>query len=333
MVTILGAGNGGIALACYFEQKGINATVWNRGIDRIKKIIENNNIIEIDDYELSKNYRIKITNVTLDLEFAINKSKYIFIVTTACAHEEIARRLKEMKIRNKLIFLMPGRTLGAKRVMEIINDSSNEYYESQTILHTCRMTDNNLIKYKTKPKLFFSSYNKINRKSLEELITLIPELIYIDNYYDVSLNNIGAMLHPAPTLLNIGLVESKKEFYFYREALSPVVVRYIEKMEEERKKICESYQAKFVSVYEWLKIEYDTFGETLYERLQNNPAYKDILGPTSIDHRYIYDDIKTGLVPLYYLAKEKNIDVPYIYHIIVLANLLMDGNYFEEGRK
>lgn len=333
MVTILGAGNGGIALACYFEQKGIKTTVWNRGAERIKKIIENDNLIEINDYESLNNYTIKISEVTRDLEGAVKKNKYIFVITPACAQEEIAYRLKELKIRDKVILLMPGRTLGAKKVMEIINDSSNDFYEAQTILHTCRIEGILLMQYKTKPKVYFSSYSGAKTENIDQLITLIPELRYIENYYEVTLNNVGAMLHPTPTLLNIGLVESKKDFYFYREALSPVVVRYIEKMEAEREAVCKSYTARFLSVYEWLKIEYNSFGDSLYERLQNTIAYKEIKGPDSINHRYIYDDIKTGLVPLYYLGKEKNVHVPYIKNIIVLANLLLDTDFFEEGRK
>jgi len=333
MVTILGGGNGGIALACYFEQKGITTTVWNRGEERIKKILENDNWIKVRNYELSKNYNVRITEVTRDLEKAVNNSRHIFVITPSYAHEEIAERLREIRASGKIIFLMPGRTLGAKKVCEIMNNDSNEYCEAQTILHTCRMEGNELSQYKKKNKVYFSSYGNVKRSTVDELISLIPELDYVENYYEVTLNNVGAMLHPTPTLLNIGLVESKKDFYFYKEALSPVVVRYIEKMEKEREAICSAYGAKFLSVYDWLAIEYNTFGDSLYERLQNNHAYDEIKGPDSIEHRYIHDDVKTGLVPLYYMAKEKGIEVPYIENIITLASKLLGINFLMEGRK
>jgi len=333
MVTILGGGNGGIALACYLEEKGINVTVWNRSEERIKKIVESDNWIKVTDYEFSTNYAIKITEVTRDLEKAVKNNRYIFVITPSYAHEEIAERLREIGAGGKVIFLMPGRTLGAKKVWEIMNDDSNEYYEAQTILHTCRMKDNELLQYKKKKKVYFSSYGKVIRSTIDELVSLIPELDYVDNYYEVTLNNVGAMLHPTPTLLNIGLVESKKDFYFYKEALSPVIVRYIEKMEKEREAICNAYGAKFLSVYDWLAIEYNTFGDSLYERLQNNQAYDEIKGPDSIEHRYIHDDVKTGLVPLYYMAKEKGIEVPYIENIIALASKLLGIDFLNEGRK
>jgi len=336
MITVLGAGNGGVALSCYFEKKGLNVTLWNRSENRLENIKKNENKIIVNNYELNIRETIKISKVTTDLELATKKSEYIFIVTPGFAHEDISKKLKELNIHNKVIFFMPGRTLGAKKAFEIIDNDSNMYFESQTILHTCRLEGNELLQYKQKPTLLYTGYNntEYNRNLIHnDLIKLIPELKYLDNYYDISLNNIGAMLHPAPTLLNIGLVESKKEFFYYREAISPVIAKYIEKMDLERKKICDAYNSIFISVFDWLKIEYNSFGDTLYERLQNNLSYNEIKGPNSINHRYIIDDLLTGLVPLYFLAKSKNIEVPYIKNIIVLANNLLERDFFSEGRK
>ena len=84
----------------------------------------------------------------------------------------------------------------------------------------------------------------------------------------------------------------------------------MEKIDKERGLVCEAMGAKYISAIEWMKNTYGTEGKTLREHLQTNEGYKGIVGPNTINHRYIYDDLLTGLVPIYKTGKKHNVKLP-----------------------
>ena len=155
---------------------------------------------------------------------------------------------------------------------------------------------------------------------------------YTSEYFTVTLNNVGAMFHPIPAVMNISRIENKENYYHYTQGISPLIASYIEKVDIERGKICEKMNSKFISVTEWLKEEYNTLGDNLYENLQSNKAYAKIIGPQNIDHRYIYDDILTGLVPLYKTAVFKNVEARCMKSFIDFASLLLNYDFILNGR-
>jgi opine dehydrogenase len=80
---------------------------------------------------------------------------------------------------------------------------------------------------------------------------------------------------------------------------------------------------------------YHTYGikaKTLYEAVQKNPGYVGITAPGSLDHRYIFEDVPFGLVPLASFAKIAGVRVPVIESTISLANALHGVDYRAEGR-
>ncbi len=63
-----------------------------------------------------------------------------------------------------------------------------------------------------------------------------------------------------------------------------------------------------------------------------NPTYKDILAPTTINHRYICEDIPTGLVPMSLFGKNLGISTPTIDYFIKEGSKLLDIDFRSEGR-
>jgi len=52
----------------------------------------------------------------------------------------------------------------------------------------------------------------------------------------------------------------------------------------------------------------------------------------SLDVRYLTEDIPTGLVPLSSIGKYISISTPNINSVIVLANTLLNKNFYKSGR-
>jgi len=334
MIAILGGGTGGISLATYFQEKGIDVTVWNRTHSKIKKIIDEDNKILVKDYESKKEKEIEIKKLTSDLKDTIQNNKIFFIITPGTAHKDIGRKIKEYINEDKVVILNPGRTYGCKAFEEGLGSKKNlvRCYETQTLLHACRKTNNILEVFGTKNEILYSSLEEKNEKDITKLEKIFPEMKYIDDYYTVTLNNIGAMFHPIPSILNISRIENQEKFNHYSQGISPIIANYIENVDEERKELCEKLGADFISVSDWLKREYNTFGDNLYENLKTNEAYYPIGGPDSIDHRYIYDDILTGLVPLYKTGKKNDVEMKYTERFLKFSSLVMDYDFINNGR-
>jgi len=334
MIAILGAGSGGLALASYLKDRKIDFTIWDRSIDKIKQLKKDNNILTINGPEIDSKKGLQLDCLTNDLKSTIENNKYFFIITPGIAHEDIPEKIKNYISEKKVFILMPGRTYGGVAFKERLGDAKKfvDVYETQTILHASRLKENILDIFGEKKDIYYSAFEGSNEEDKEFLKKIIPKMEYVDNYYTVTLNNVGAMLHPLPAVLNISRIEHKEPYFHYGKGISPLISNFIEGMDQERKKICEVLGAKFISTHYWLELEYGSKGRDLYESIQNNNSYSKIKGPEDIKHRYIFDDLITGLVPLYKTAVKHHICVKKIEAFLKFASFLFNYDFIEEGR-
>ena len=70
----------------------------------------------------------------------------------------------------------------------------------------------------------------------------------------------------------------------------------------------------------------------MYECIQSIDCYKEIDAPDSINHRYIYEDVPTGLVPLEEIGKELNLDMKNTTLVIDLADSILKTDFRKHGR-
>jgi opine dehydrogenase len=157
-------------------------------------------------------------------------------------------------------------------------------------------------------------------------------LIPAESVLFTGLSNLGVIFHPVPIILNVARIECKETFSHYQEGITPTVASLLEKIDSERVEIASRLNIEVDSAVNWLNRIYKSEGETLYHALQNNPAYTEVLAPSTIHNRYIYEDIETGLVPLSAIAHKIGVKSYTIDAIINLANLLYDFDFVKHGR-
>ena len=63
-----------------------------------------------------------------------------------------------------------------------------------------------------------------------------------------------------------------------------------------------------------------------------NPAYQGIKAPTSLNVRYLLEDIPTGLIPLISLGELSAVPTPVCHAIVELACAALSRNFWQEGR-
>jgi opine dehydrogenase len=111
------------------------------------------------------------------------------------------------------------------------------------------------------------------------------------------------------------------------------VATFIEKFDAERLAVGKAYGIDLLGVREWIKFAYnDTEGDTLCERMKNNPAYYDIKGPGSIFTRQLTEDIPTGVLPIMELGKAAGVPTPLFQSVISIIESLLDIDFHTDGR-
>ena len=145
-------------------------------------------------------------------------------------------------------------------------------------------------------------------KTLRQVFT---QFVPGDNVLRTSLDNIGAIFHPALTVLNAARIESTRgEFQFYMEGVTPSVAHVLEAMDQERIEVAAALGIRAMSAREWLYMAYDAAGKTLFEAMRNNHGYKGINAPSIVDHRYLWEDVAMSLVQIASIGEQFNVRVP-----------------------
>lgn len=335
-VTVIGAGNSGFAMAAHLSKYGNEVTLWNRSRGPIETLIETKTIHCTGVIHGT----ITIHKITDDIKEALEDPDVILITTPASSHKYLAELIAKNIEKSSVIILNPGRTFGAFEFTHIYNKYNTDYKqivaETQTIIYTCRkMGDDGVNIIAFKDSVLIAALGGISN---EELIDKLPECIR--KYYkpaksivQTSIGNVGMVLHCAPMLLNVGWTESKFYSYkYYHDGVSPTVSKFIEQIDEERINVSEALGCKVESTKEWFIRTYHVEGDNLYECIQDNKAYETINAPTTLDHRYIMEDIPCGLVPLETVGLKVGIDMTYTSLTIDLASKLMDIDFRGTGR-
>ncbi len=335
-VTVIGAGNSGLAMAAHLSKEGNKVTLWNRSRSTISKLIETH-IIYCEGVIQGA---INIDLVTDNIKIALKTPDIILITTPANCHKELAELIAVNIEKETIIILNPGRTFGALEFQNVYRTHNNKITqtiaETQTIIYTCRKTADDAVNIIT-----FKDHVLISTFKVEEnqaVINRLPEclrkyFIPAESMVQTSIGNVGMVLHCAPLLLNTGWAESKNSAYkYYFEGITPTIGKLIERIDKERVMVSEALGFKVETTREWMMRTYHVTGKNIFECIQNNKFYETIEAPISLKHRYIFEDIPCGLVPLESIGLKLGLSMSHTSLIIDLAVKLLDYDFRKEGR-
>ena len=333
-IAVIGAGNGGQALAGYMAALGHEVRIAELNPRTIA--------------DLQKTKRIQLTGclqcsgslalITNDSTLAASGADLIMVATTATAHSVLARQLAPVIADGQIIILNPGRTGGALEFHNTLTQCgvTKRYYlaEAQTLVYACRLIESghvNIIGIKDKVLLCALPASD-TAYVIEKIHSLFPCFTECKNVLVTSLENYGAVFHPSVVLFNAAAIERGNSFYFYRE-MTPQIADFIEQLDAERVAVGAAYGLQLTSAKDWVSEAYNGIaGDSLCERMQNNPAYHDILAPSQINCRQLTEDIPTGAVPLVALGKAAGLQMPIYSGIIQVVSALLKTDFQKLGR-
>lgn len=333
-IAVIGAGNGGQSIAGYFALQGYETSLYDIDVQKMN-ILKQKGGIELTG-------RIegfgKIDCITTDIAEAVKGAEIVMVTTVANAHRAVAKSMAPYVEEDQMIILNPGRTCGALVFNQTLQTEgcTKRYYlgEAQTLVYACRVIENGKVNIiGVKDEVFLAGLPASDTEYiLSKINPMYPCFVKADNVLRTSLENIGAMFHPCVCLFNAATIERQDEFWFYRD-MTEQVARFIEKFDEERLAVGKAYGVDLLSVTEWIKFAYkDTEGDTLCERMKNNPAYHDIKAPGTIFTRQLTEDIPTGVLPIMELGKAAGVEVPLLTSMVNTIEALLDIDLHTNGR-
>ena len=333
-ISVIGAGNGGQAISTYATLRGYTVSLYDRDTEKIERLRK----LDYFTIEGKCTGCAKINNITNDVRESVQGAHIIMVTTTANAHADVAKSIAPFAEEGQVIILNPGRTCGALVFRQALTEAGCTkrvfVAEAQTLVYACRIIqDGNVNIIGVKDEVLLSAIPSSDTDYvLSQINPLYPCMKPAFNVLRTSFENIGAIFHPCVLLLNAGTIERKSEFYFYRD-MTERIAAFIEAVDAERLTVGRAYGVELLGVSDWIKFAYkDTEGDTLCERMRNNPGYHDIKSPTSVFVRQLTEDIPTGIIPMMELGKKAGLKMPLFQSITDIASTLLGIDFYAQGR-
>jgi opine dehydrogenase len=260
------------------------------------------------------------------------------VIAPATAHRHIAKALAPFLKDGQIIVLHPGATCGALEFYKVLADENCTARvtvgETNTLIYACRSSrPGQATIFGIKNKLLVAALPARESSNIaDKLKSAYPQVHAADNVLVTSFDNTNPIVHPAPILLNTAVIESQREWLFYREGITPAVGAFLEAMDQERIAVGKALGVELWSCKDQYAIEYGVHARTLADAVGNTAAYADIKGPNCLETRYLLEDIPMGLVPLVAIGKSLNVSVQRMETIIKLGEFILGKDLTTNGR-
>jgi opine dehydrogenase len=338
--AVIGAGGGGQVMAAHLAMNGVHVNLFEHpDFSHIIQPIKDQGGIYLTG--VLGRYFAKLDKVTTDMGEAVGDAEVVHVVVPAFAQERFFELLVPKLRDGTIIILHPG-YLGSLPLYRMIEErgtlSNCVVAEAQTMLYNSRNKDlAHAWTFGIKKFVQLSAFPAINTDvALDAINSVLPYFVPSTNILEAFLNNIALVLHPAPSLLNTGLIESTKgNFRYHWDGCTESIARVEEGVDRERMMVIQSLGYDAISTKDWLINFYSHYGakgESLREVVLNCSNYKDGATPSNMKFTYISQDVPYGIMPMISLASCLGIDVPITKTIASLACYVNDTDYWSEAR-
>jgi opine dehydrogenase len=325
-ITVLGGGGTGCMMAADNALRGNEVRLWDSGeyAENLEHIEKMNGITLTGRHTTGT---AKLAMVTTNLGEALEGAEVVLIATLVKRHEKICEALAPM-LRDKQTVVFSagnGSSLILKRNIGTRRDVVTGEMSGNVI--PCRITGPAevlcALPYKPKKAAAFPARDT---PRMIDALSGVYELTPCRDVLESLLNSPNLIIHLAGCILNAGTIDQSGDFRLYRDGLSEHVIGIMEKIEEEKQRVME-------------KLGYTSVSHTPFMRQLMDKAhfpgfddFRNLEGPSGLDHRYVTEDALFGQSIFRALAKTLGLPVPCSEALMFLAGLMNHRDYLNEGK-
>lgn len=329
-IAVIGAGNGGHAMAAHMTLKGFSVRFYE--LPRFAEFIQpaqERGGIELTG--VAGEGFAKPELITTDMAQAIQGASHIFVVTQALAHEEVAELCAPHLEENQTIIIFPGsggalqfaRTLADRGVTQKVFIA-----ETVTLPYACRLKGPawvNVHSGSAAREVIAAFPGKDTQAVVEVAQAAYPTLSPAMHVLETGLYSPNVLLHPIGVIFNLGRIEySQGEFWMYKEAFTPSVMKILRALEQERIALLRAVGVE--------PMDFEAYYAYRYQKPWSDFATVSSKGPASANTRYISEDIPIGMVLWASLGDMLGIPTPTAQALIHVSSVIHDIDYWQGGR-
>ncbi|MFN2490702.1 MAG: NAD/NADP octopine/nopaline dehydrogenase family protein [Actinomycetota bacterium] len=335
-MTVLGAGSGGLAAAADLALEGHEVHLFNRSHEPLRPIRDRRGIAikgALGDR------LVPIAQTSTDFAEAISDAEAIVVVLPATAHGPVAASLAKHRARTPLI-LDPGHMCGSLHVRRVFAEHRAvcpPIAEFGTLTHVCRSLAPGSVDIYLRARSIPLATSPRNRELATFAGRLFSGGVEVSNPIEAWLSDVNMMLHPPGMVLGSAWIESSRgSFRFYSEGVTPAVAKTMRALDEERCSVGRSFGFELPPLEATMAAIGTADASSAREgdlasAVRLGAANASIQAPSSLDHRYLHEDIAFGLVPLAALARIAGVTMPVTDALIQLAETITGRSYRQEG--
>ncbi len=332
-IAIIGAGNGGQAFAAYLSLHGHDVKIFDVVQQTVDTLNEKGGVLiegNADVYGFGK-----IVMASTDIEKVMEDAEIILVVLPSLYHKDMAKKMSPYLKDGQYVVLNPNASLGVVEFRKQLDDCGCKaditLACTATLLFACRAVETGHVVAAGQKKSFTASTypSSKNKEAALKFADVIPQFKFCEDAIRVSLDNLNAMVHPAPTILNTGRIESGVDFEYYLDA-TPSQGKLVDEMDLERMAIGKAFGLDLRTIVDEYKSQYNTKGDNVYEVLINCEGYHGIKGQKSLRTRYVLEDIPCSMEAFQSLGQIAGVPTPCIDAVITIARHMIPE--ITEGR-
>lgn len=348
-VAVLGAGNGGCAIAADMALRGLDVT-----------LVKTSNAMHDDNFEFLKNNGGKMTlvdfgengsmnpdelekvektgiikTVTRDIS-VISQTEVVIIYIQTNYHEQLIKRMAEHIVDGQVILINPG-YFSTAFVLKYCKDKDITVVEAQSSFIDGRIMEPGRFKVGFRnvrnPLGVYPAKNLDLAK--EKLDRLGFPFHYMDSVVAAALHNPNLIVHTIGSIMSIPMIDAMgDEFCMYHRAFTEHVWNVLEKLDSEKMDVLEKLGFERMPYVEACK-----FRNSLDDGLDAKQVFFNYAamstrakGPVNVNSRYITEDVPQGLVMLESLGKSLGVPTPIATSLIEIASAALCCDLRADGR-
>lgn len=338
-IAVVGAGNGGCAVAADLSLRGFEVVLLKTSHamhdDNFNYLLNNEGNISI--FENSETRTTNISVVTRDFN-QIRNCKIVIIYIQTNYHDKLIKKLIPFLQDDQIVILNPGYFSTAYFLKHISQNCKDiTIVECQSSFIDCRIAEPGLVKVGFRNvRNPVGVYPKIRTT---EIITLLDKLgfniVTLNSVAEAALHNPNLIVHTVGAIMSIPRIEnSKGNYVMYHEVFTPSVWKILETLDAEKMDVLEHLGYPRLSYVEACKFRNSRDDERDAKQVFFDYAMMPTraIGPTTVDSRYITEDVPQGLVMLESIAESLGIETPVATALINLANAALQRDFRRNGR-
>ncbi|MCA9667055.1 MAG: NAD/NADP octopine/nopaline dehydrogenase family protein [Myxococcales bacterium] len=332
-IGVVGSGASACALSCYLADRGYDVHVLMRDRDTLSWLDSTRGRLRATG-RLEGTYALSWFGS--DAAALLARADVVIVATTVLAYPEVIEHLaSHLRPRHRLI-LFSSKLLGAVHVEHLLRRlqaAAVPVVEVDALFASRLLEDRTVWIRGIKAWTLFSAAKRSVTAAFAPLIAeLFGSLEPADNVVQRGLTDFGALAHAPTMIANMNAVSRGESFLFYRDGFTEQTVALLEACEAEFHAVARAFGCNLVPMATLLDRYYGCDATSVHRAMRSVPNYRHSQAPTTLEHRFLREDVGCSLVPLSQLASVAGVPTPTIDAVVHLASVLLGDDLRASGR-